>query len=152
MKKKLSYDEEMTLLLELTDSMDEGDRECFTLEEAERMVADQHTYERTHGLPEGEYDPQFWFDTIRELIWQDAAENEEDEDNSDDINPLKYILFSRVKAEMDAYHDMSHAPEYNTYEDIQRQRVRFCSVWQVLEEAELVDEYDAWKNAGGGAK
>ena len=31
MKKKLSYDEEMTLLLELTDSMDEGDRECFTL-------------------------------------------------------------------------------------------------------------------------
>ena len=49
MKKGLSYDEEMTLLLELTDSMDEGDREGFTLEEAQRMVEDQHTYERTHG-------------------------------------------------------------------------------------------------------
>ena len=43
MKKGLSYDEEMTLLLELTDNMDDGDRECFTLEDAEQMVADQHT-------------------------------------------------------------------------------------------------------------
>lgn len=57
-----------------------------------------------------------------------------------------------MKAEMDAYHDMSRAPESNTPEEIERQRARFCSVWQVLEEAELVDEYDAWKCAGGGAK
>ena len=35
MKKGLSYDEEMTLLLELTDNMDDGDRECFTLEDAD---------------------------------------------------------------------------------------------------------------------
>ena len=80
MKKGLSYDEEMTLLLELSDSMDEGDREGFTLEEAQRMVEDQHTYERTHGLPEGEYDPHFWFDTIMDIIEQEAAENEEEED------------------------------------------------------------------------
>ena len=80
MKKGLSYDEEMTLLLELTDNMDDGDRECFTLEDAEQMVADQHTYERPHGLPEGEYDPHFWFDTIMDIIEQEAAENEEEED------------------------------------------------------------------------
>lgn len=47
---------------------------------------------------------------------------------------------------------LSHAPESNTAEEIQRQRARFCSVWQVLEEAELTDEYDAWKCAGGGTK
>ena len=68
--------------------------------------------------------------------------------NSEDTIRLKNLLFFRVKAEMDAYHDMSHAPESNTAEEIQRQRARFCSVWQVLEEAELVDEYDAWKCAG----
>ena len=67
--------------------------------------------------------------------------------NSEDTIRLKNLLFFRVKAEMVAYHDMSHAPESNTAEEIQRQRARFCSVWQVLEEAELVDEYDAWKSA-----
>ena len=72
--------------------------------------------------------------------------------NSEDTIRLKNLLFFRVKAEMDAYHDMSHAPESNTAEEIQRQRARFCSVWQVLEEAGLTDEYDAWKCAGGGAK
>ena len=72
--------------------------------------------------------------------------------NNEETLKLKQILFFRTKAEMDAYHDMSHAPESNTAEEIQRQRARFCSVWQVLEEAELVDEYDAWKCAGGGAK
>ena len=72
--------------------------------------------------------------------------------NSEDTIRLKNLLFFRVKAEMDAYHDMSRAPESNKAEEIERQRARFCSVWQVLEEAELVDEYDAWKNAGGGAK
>ena len=57
-----------------------------------------------------------------------------------------------MKAEMDAYHDMSRKPEDWTTEEIEQQRSRFCSVWQVIEEAELVDEYDAWKCAGGGAQ
>ena len=48
---------------------------------------------------------------------------------------------------MDAYHDMSHEPESWTAEDIAHQRIRFCAVWQVIEEAELVDEYEAWKEA-----
>lgn len=82
MKKGFSYDEEMTLLIELSENMDEGDREGFTLEEAQKMVEDQYTYEREHGLPEGEYDPHFWYDTIMDIIEQDAAEDngKEDED------------------------------------------------------------------------
>ena len=40
---------------------------------------------------------------------------------------------------------MSHKPESWTAEDIERQRIRFCAVWQVIEEAELVDEYDDLK-------
>ena len=71
--------------------------------------------------------------------------------NNEETLKLKQILFFRMKAEMDAYHDMSRTPESNTAEEIQRQRARFCSVWQVLEEAELVDEYEAWKEANPNA-
>ena len=55
------------------------------------------------------------------------------------------------KAEMDAYHDMSRKPESWTAEDIAHQRIRFCSIWQVIEEAELADEYEAWKEANPNA-
>lgn len=82
MKKGLTYDEEMTLLVEICEAMDEGERESFTLEAAKELVEDQHLYERTHGLEEGEYDPHFWYDTIRELIEQDAAEDAEDEEEA----------------------------------------------------------------------
>ena len=64
---------------------------------------------------------------------------------------LKDILFQRTKAEMDAYHDMSRRPESWTAEDIAHQRIRFCSIWQVIEEAELADEYEAWKEANPNA-
>ena len=60
--------------------------------------------------------------------------------NNEETLKLKQILFFRTKAEMDAYHDMSRKP-----------RSRFCSVWQVIEEAELVDEYEAWKEANPNA-
>lgn len=63
--------------------------------------------------------------------------------NNAETLQLKDILFQRTRAEMDAYHDMSHKPESWTAEDIERQRIRFCAVWQVIEEAELVDEYEA---------
>ena len=48
--------------------------------------------------------------------------------NNEETLKLKQILFFRTKAEMDAYHDMSRKPEDWT-------------------EAELVDEYEAWKVA-----
>ena len=71
--------------------------------------------------------------------------------NNEETLKLKHILFFRTKAEMNAYHDMSRKPESWTAEDIERQRIRFCAVWQVIEEAELVDEYEAWKEANPNA-
>lgn len=32
-----------------------------------------------------------------------------------------------------------------TEEETERQRERFSSIYQIIEEAELEDEYDAWK-------
>ena len=71
--------------------------------------------------------------------------------NNAETLKLKNILFFRTKAEMDAYHDMSHQPEHWSAEEIEKQRIRFCAVWQVIEEAELVDEYEAWKEANPNA-
>lgn len=58
------------------------------------------------------------------------------------------ILFFRVKAEMDAYRDLSGAPQSWTPDEIAEQRTRFISLWQVIEEAELAGEYEAWQYAG----
>lgn len=52
------------------------------------------------------------------------------------------ILFFRVKAEMDAYRDLSGAPQSWTPDEIAEQRTRFISLWQVIEEAELAGEYE----------
>ena len=71
--------------------------------------------------------------------------------NNEETRKLKHILFFRTKAEMDAYHDMSRQPEHWSEEEIEKQRIRFCAVWQVIEEAELVDEYEAWKEANPNA-
>ena len=71
--------------------------------------------------------------------------------NNKETLKLKHILFFRTKAEMDAYHDTSRQPEHWSAEEIEKQRIRFCAVWQVIEEAELVDEYDAWKAANPNA-
>ena len=56
--------------------------------------------------------------------------------------------FFRVKAEMDAYRDLSGAPQSWTPDEIAEQRTRFISLWQVIEEAELAGEYEAWQYAG----
>ena len=71
--------------------------------------------------------------------------------NNEETKRLKHILFFRTKAETDAYHDMSRKPEAWSAEEIEHQRIRFCSVWQIIEEAELADEYEAWKEASPNA-
>lgn len=55
---------------------------------------------------------------------------------------LKGILFFRTKTELDAYLDME---EGYTEGEKEQQRQRFVSLYQVIEEAELEDEYQAWK-------
>ncbi len=55
---------------------------------------------------------------------------------------LKELLFFRAKTEMEAYQSMT---EGYTEEEKELQRQRFCSVYQIIEEAELEDEYEAWR-------
>lgn len=61
-----------------------------------------------------------------------------------DISNLKEVLFFRVKAELDAYSSMGSG---YSEEEKELQRARFCSAYQIVEEAELEDEYLAWKEA-----
>ncbi|HUM83618.1 MAG TPA: hypothetical protein PLN48_07545 [Lachnospiraceae bacterium] len=60
---------------------------------------------------------------------------------------LKDILFFRTAAEYEAYTEMNMRRSTWTEEEIDRQRDRFCSAYQIVEEAELEDEYQAWKEA-----
>ena len=55
---------------------------------------------------------------------------------------LKELVFFRVKAELEAYMDMK---EGYTEEEKEQQRQRFMAAYQIIEEAELEDEYQAWK-------
>ncbi len=66
----------MDLIAEIYSYMDDGDKEVFTLEDAKDMVEDQITMDRAKGREPLEYDPNLFYDTICELIQQDA----EDED------------------------------------------------------------------------
>ena len=76
--------------------------------------------------------------------------------NNEETLKLKQILFFRTKAgkmtgvrPVRLIHDKRAAGW--TEAEIEQQRSRFCSVWQVIEEAELVDEYEAWKEANPNA-
>ena len=55
---------------------------------------------------------------------------------------LKELVFFRAKAELEAYQDMK---EGYTEEEKVQQRQRFMTAYQIIEEAELEDEYQAWK-------
>ena len=61
---------------------------------------------------------------------------------------LKYVLFFRCKAEYDGYIGMD---DTYTEEEKELQRARFMSVYQIIEEAELEDEYRAWKETNPDA-
>ena len=57
---------------------------------------------------------------------------------------LKETVFFRAQAEMDGYLTMKNGTGY-TEAEIEQQRDRFCAVYQIIEEAELETEYEAWK-------
>jgi len=59
---------------------------------------------------------------------------------------LKQVVFFRCKAEFDCYISMKGDSSY-TEEEKEEQRARFLSAYQIIEEAELEDEYQAWKEA-----
>lgn len=57
---------------------------------------------------------------------------------------LKELVFFRAKAELDGYLMMKNGVGY-TEAEMEVQRDRFCSVYQIIEEAELETEYETWK-------
>lgn len=61
----------MDVIVEIYNHMDDGDKEAFTLEDAEEMVADQIKMDKEAGLELLAYDPQFFYDTIVDLMRQD---------------------------------------------------------------------------------
>ena len=67
----------MNVIIEIYDRMDDGDKDAFTLEDAEEMVADQIKLDKEEGREPLAYDPQFFYDTIVDFMEQDAAEDED---------------------------------------------------------------------------
>ena len=66
----------MDVIVEIYNHMDDGDKDAFTLEDAEEMVADQIKMDKADGREPLEYDPQFFYDTIVDLMEQDAEDEE----------------------------------------------------------------------------
>lgn len=66
----------MELIVEIYNHMDEGDKEAFALENAKEMVEDQIRMDKEAGREPLNYDPQYFYDSIRDLMEQDA-ENED---------------------------------------------------------------------------
>lgn len=58
------------ILRELAEGMDDSDKDAFTLEDAEDMVEDQIRMDKEAGREPLAYDPQFFYDTIVELMEQ----------------------------------------------------------------------------------
>ena len=62
----------MDTIVEIYNHMDDSDKDAFTLEDAEDMVEDQIRMDKEAGREPLAYDPQFFYDTIVELMEQDV--------------------------------------------------------------------------------
>ena len=60
-------------------------------------------------------------------------------------NDLKYTVFFRTKAEEDCYFDMKK-DENADPDELKAQESRYQSAYQIIEEADLISEYDYWKS------
>lgn len=69
-------DRMMDVIVEIYNHMDDGDKDAFTLEDAEEMVAEQIRLDKEEGREPLEYDPQFFYDTIVDFMEQDAEEED----------------------------------------------------------------------------
>lgn len=58
------------------------------------------------------------------------------------MKELKEIIFGRVATELEAYRSMGSG---YTEKEKEMQMARFCSAFQIIEEAGLEEEYYAWK-------
>ena len=70
-KEKHMEERMMDTIVEIYNHMDDSDKDAFTLEDAEDMVEDQIRMDKEAGRESLAYDPQFFYDTIVELMEQD---------------------------------------------------------------------------------
>lgn len=66
----------MDLIVDIYNNMNDEDKTGFTLETAKEMVKDQIRMDKEAGREPLEYDPQFFYEVIREFIEQDAEDGE----------------------------------------------------------------------------
>lgn len=66
----------MDTIVEIYNHMDDSDKDAFTLKDAEDMVADQIRMDKETGREPLAYDTQFFYDTIVDLMEQDAENAE----------------------------------------------------------------------------
>ena len=66
----------MDLIVDIYNNMGEEDKATFTLETAKEMVEDQIEIDFSHGREPLDYDPQLFYEGIREFIQQDAEEED----------------------------------------------------------------------------
>lgn len=76
MRNTLQSDETMELIAHLYSMMDDDEKEGWSRQAAEEMVTDQRRYEIDHGFTPREYDACDFYETIAELIEQDAEDGE----------------------------------------------------------------------------
>ena len=62
----------MDLIVDIYNNMNDEDKAGFTLETAKEMVKDQIEIDFSQGREPLEYDPQLFYEVIREFIEQDA--------------------------------------------------------------------------------
>ena len=66
----------MDLIVDIYNNMNDEDKTGFTLETAKEMVKDQIRMDKEAGREPLNYDPQFFYEVIREFIEQDAEDGE----------------------------------------------------------------------------
>lgn len=66
----------MDLIVDIYNNMNAEDKASFTLDTAKEMVKNQIEIDFSHGREPLEYDPEFFYEAIRELIEQDAEDGE----------------------------------------------------------------------------
>lgn len=71
-KEKHMGERMMDTIVEIYNHMNDSDKDAFTLGDAEDMVEDQIRMDKEAGREPLTYDPQLFYDTVVELMEQDA--------------------------------------------------------------------------------
>lgn len=80
-------EETMELIAHLYSLMTDEEKEGWSRQAAEDMVADQRRYEIDHGITPREYDACDFYETIAELIAQDSCEIDRENPSEDEYTP-----------------------------------------------------------------